>query len=104
MVYYNYYSEKINMDYGKRFKLYRENAGLTQRQAAELIGVNPYQLANYETGRSEPSLDILKKMSKVYEVSIDNLLGNRGSKANNNAELRRLINELAQLYDGDGDD
>ena len=43
-------------------------------------------------------------MSKVYEVSIDNLLGNRGSKANNNAELRRLINELAKLYDGDGDD
>ena len=33
MVYYNYYNGKINMDYGKRFKLYRENAGLTQRQA-----------------------------------------------------------------------
>lgn len=64
------------MDYGKSFKFYRQRAKLTQKEAADLMGINPYQLGNYETNRSEPSLTILKKMSKAYLVSIDKLLGN----------------------------
>ena len=64
------------MDLGKRFKRYRERKGLTQGQAAELIGINSYQIGNYETNRSEPNISILKKMSEIYEVSIDTLVGN----------------------------
>lgn len=64
------------MDFGKSFKFYRQRANLTQKEAADLIGVKDYQLGNYETNRSEPSLAILKKMSKAYNVSIDKLLGN----------------------------
>ena len=64
------------MDFGKSFKFYRQKAGLTQKEAAIKIGVKDYQLGNYETNRSQPSLEILKKMSKVYLVSIDKMLGN----------------------------
>lgn len=64
------------MDFGKSFKFYRQKANLTQKEAAEKIGINDYQLGNYETNRSQPSLEILKKMSKVYLVSIDTMLGN----------------------------
>ena len=64
------------MDFGKSFKFYRKKANLTQKEAAEKIGINDYQLGNYETNRSQPSLEILKKMSKVYSVSIDKMLGN----------------------------
>ena len=64
------------MDFGKSFKYYRQKAGYTQKEAAELIGVKDYQLGNYETNRSQPSLEILLKMSRVYLVSIDKMLGN----------------------------
>ena len=64
------------MDFGKSFKFYRERANLTQKEAAEKIGINDYQLGNYETNRSQPSLEVLKKMSQVYLVSIDKMLGN----------------------------
>ena len=64
------------MDFGKSFKFYRQRANLTQKEAAEKIGINDYQLGNYETNRSQPSLEILKKMSKVYQTSIDRMLGN----------------------------
>lgn len=63
------------MNYGKRFKYYREKAHLTQIDAANKIGIKNYQLGNYETNRSEPSLDVLKEMAFVYNVSIDKLLG-----------------------------
>ena len=69
------------MKYGIRFKKYREKAGLTQNDAAKIIGVKGYQLANYETGRSEPSIDVLKGMSKAYNISIDHLVGNNRIKA-----------------------
>ena len=64
------------MDFGKSFKFYRQRAKLTQKEAADLMGINPYQLGNYETNRSEPSLTILKKMSKAYLISIDKMLRN----------------------------
>ena len=64
------------MDFGKSFKYYRQKAGLTQKEAADLIGIKDYQLGNYETNRSQPSLEILVKMSKVYLVSVDKMLGN----------------------------
>ncbi len=64
------------MNLGARFKRFRLKAGLTQTEAAEKIGVKNYQLGNYETNRSEPSISILKKMSEVYDVSIDQLVYN----------------------------
>lgn len=63
------------MNIGKRFSLYRRRSQLTQKEAAKLIGVKSYQLANYESNRSEPSLKILIAMSKVYHVTTDQLLG-----------------------------
>ena len=64
------------MDLGKRFKRFRIKAGYNQKEAAELIGVNNYQLGNYETNRSEPNITALKRMSEIYGVSIDALVGN----------------------------
>ena len=64
------------MDLGKRFKRFRIKVGLNQKEAADLIGVKNYQLGNYETNRSEPSIVVLKKMSQVYGVTIDALVGN----------------------------
>ena len=63
------------MNIGKRFQLFRRRSRLTQKEAAKLIGVKSYQLANYESNRSEPSLKSLIAMSKAYHVSIDQLLG-----------------------------
>ena len=74
------------MDFGKSFKFYRQKANLTQKEAAKKIGIKDYQLGNYETNRSQPSLEILKKMSKVYLVSIDKMLGNN-MLANKNTEV-----------------
>ena len=63
------------MNIGKRYQLYRRRSRLTQKDAAKLIGVKPYQLANYESNRSEPSIKVLIAMAKTYRVSVDQLLG-----------------------------
>lgn len=77
------------MNLGKNFKHYRIKAGLTQKDAATLIGVKDYQLGNYETNRSEPSLNVLKKMSEAYHVSIDKMLSNNWMKK----DLEPIVDE-----------
>ena len=70
------------MNLGLRLKRYRTRKGLTQKEAAEIIGINAYQLGNYETNRSEPSIKILKRMSQAYQTSIDDLVGNKIDPSN----------------------
>ena len=89
------------MNYGIRFKRYRVRKGFTQTEAAKLIGVKNYQLGNYETGRSEPSIDILKKMSNLYGVSIDLMVANIHCKVDDEviyddkrAEIDEILNDL----------
>ena len=95
------------MDFGKSFKFYRQKANLTQKEAAEKIGIKDYQLGNYETNRSQPSLEILKKMSKAYLVSIDKMLGNNPlankyvteTTENGHIDLDELLVNLNEVVD-----
>ena len=50
-------------------KAARVNKGLTQKEAAKLIGVSAPSLANYEKGKSFPNVPTLKKIEEVYGVS-----------------------------------
>ena len=91
------------MNIGKRFKTYRVKANLSQLEAAKLIGVKNYQLGNYETNRSEPSIATLKKMSEVYNVSIDVLVGNlrvkKPKEAEEQVDMDELLNELTAVVE-----
>lgn len=56
----------------------RENAGFTQREAAQEIGIPNGTLANYEIGRTEPKIETLGILADFYCVSVDWLLGTKG--------------------------
>ena len=86
------------MDFGKSFKFYRQRAGLTQKEAAALIGINDYQLGNYETNRSEPSIAVLIGMSKAYNVSIDILVGNK-AHVKGMIDIEELEQKLSEFID-----
>ena len=91
------------MNIVKRFKTYRVKANLSQLEDAKLIGVKNYQLGNYETNRSEPSIATLKKMSEVYNVSIDALVGNlrvkKPKEAEEQVDMDELLNELTAVVE-----
>lgn len=66
--------------------------GLTQSEVAVIVGVTKSQIANYESGRRVPSLDVFSKLCAVYNVDCNKVLGlhvsSRGATA---AQL--LLNE-----------
>lgn len=55
-------------------KTARELAGLTQTEAAALIGVTPDTIGNYERGKSYPDIPVLRKIEEAYGVSYNNLI------------------------------
>lgn len=52
----------------------RVNKGLTQVEAAKLLGVTKDTLSNYERGKSYPDVPIIQKMENVYGVSYSELI------------------------------
>jgi len=59
----------------KRLKLARENTGATQQEVANVLKISRSTYTNYEAGRSEPSLEIVAQLAKMYNVTMDWLCG-----------------------------
>lgn len=62
------------MNIGKKIKAYRESKKMTQKEIAEVLGVEPATVSKYESGMLEPNLESLKRLSDVFEVYVDDLL------------------------------
>ena len=63
------------MDFGKKLKELRTSANLTQAQLGQLIGITKSVVSFYELQERTPSPDVLIKLSQVFHVSTDYLLG-----------------------------
>ena len=66
---------KLQMTPGKNLKVYRMNRGLTQLQLGELLGGIPKQhISNMENGKRAISLKMAKKLSKLFNVSVERFI------------------------------
>ena len=61
--------------FGDRLKELRNRKHLTQEQLAEILKVNRAALANWETNRAYPDVNIIKELAIFFGVTIDFLLG-----------------------------
>ena len=59
---------------GITLKAARVNVGMTQREAAEALGVSRETLQNYEAGKKFPSVPTIKKMEDLYKIPYANLI------------------------------
>lgn len=59
----------------ERLKTLRQAANLTQTELAEKILVSPRTVSFLEKGDRSPSIDTLIAVAKLFDVSVDYLLG-----------------------------
>lgn len=62
------------MEFGKQLKQRRKDLNLTQADVAEKLYVTRQTVSNWEVGKNYLDLNMLIKISDVYQVSIDSLL------------------------------
>ncbi|MCQ2472188.1 MAG: helix-turn-helix domain-containing protein [Clostridia bacterium] len=62
------------MSFAENFKKARKEAGLTQKQVADALGLNRSTVTYYETGVSMPNTRNLGKIRDLLNISIEDLL------------------------------
>lgn len=89
-----------------KLKALRKEKKLTQKELAEQIGIKQNSYSDWETGKNEPNLENIVKLSKILDTSTDELLGrqtNFGDKILNKKNKYDLSvlkdSNIQNLYD-----
>ena len=85
-----------------KIKMLRKEKGLTQEQLSNLLQINRHYLSRIETGKSEPTASILKKLGLIFDVDL-NMLLDITDKDNNSDKIEYIINSCKCLCDKDLD-
>ncbi len=66
--------------FGNRLYSLRQALGLSQTELAAKVGVTNKSVSKWENGASKPSTNVLRKLSDLFNISIDELLALREEK------------------------
>ncbi len=69
--------ENLNVKIGKKLAYLRKNNKLTQAQLAEKLNYSDKAISKWEKGESLPSVEVFYKISKLYGVSLDYIIGDQ---------------------------
>ena len=78
---------------GEKIKEYRQKNHMTQEQLASRLNVTFQTVSKWETGVSAPDLSLIVPITKIFNISADELLGI------NDVETDKRYDELYQAYD-----
>lgn len=79
--------------FAKNLKILRKSRGLTQSDLAKILKTSVSTIGMYEQGRRSPDNQMLKKLSSVFLISIDDLLGN----FKQHKEIREVIEDITTI-------
>ena len=84
------------MNLGNKILQLRKKNGLSQEQLGEKVEVTRQTISNWELGETAPNPEQLKKLSKAFNVSIDEILDNESkeflmNKISNTERLAGMI-------------
>jgi transcriptional regulator with XRE-family HTH domain len=65
----------IDMTLAESLKRIRRKYKMTQDDVALFLGVSRSGYTYYETGKSTPSVESLKKLAMMYDITVDELVG-----------------------------
>ena len=65
----------MSIEFQNRLKELRIEKELTQKQLAEMLQTTDDSIYSWEKGRSQPSIEMLRKICQYFDVSADYLLG-----------------------------
>ena len=62
------------MSFAENFKKALTEAGLTQQQVADALGLDRSAIAQYEMGDSTPNFNRISKICKILNLSVEDLI------------------------------
>lgn len=83
-------------EFKDRLKQLRKDNKMTQVMLGKRLNYGYTAIANYESGRNQPSIDVLVKLAEIFHTSIDFLVGFDNARSSN----KQIINqdEVSDLH------
>lgn len=85
------------VNFGGKLKALRLQKGLTQGQLAKMIDIPRTTYANYESGKREVKLDVLKRLAEVFNITLDEFLIKDFSSGDSTKDLEDLVYKIFEL-------
>lgn len=88
------------MEFHEKLQQLRKQKELTQEQLAQQLFVSRTAVSKWESGRGYPNLESLKDISRLFSISIDELLSNNELLELAETETRANVSKLSGLVFG----
>ena len=94
--------------FGERLTKLRKEKGLTQNDIADKVGVSAQAVSKWEKDLASPDIDILLKLSEIFEISMDELLGKEKKTVELNEkpskkDIEKMVLKISIIDGEDGD-
>jgi transcriptional regulator with XRE-family HTH domain len=90
----------LDMDFAHRLAALRKERGLTQQALADLVQVHLTQINRYETGDSQPMLDVIRRLAIALTVTTDELIFGKDERGPDD-DLRLQFEAISQFDEED---
>lgn len=84
------------LNIGERIMQLRKQHNLSQQELADKVGASRTIIGNYERDTNTPSIDVLLKLAKAFNVSVDFLIG-EGELSSFDKEVLKRIEDIERL-------
>jgi transcriptional regulator with XRE-family HTH domain len=96
-------SGRNRVEFSEKLQQLRKQNNMTQEELAGQLFVSRTAISKWESGKGYPNIESLKSISKLYEVSIDDLLSNEElitlATAENQSNMRNVFGFVFSILD-----
>lgn len=87
----------MKMKIGNKLNQLRKLSGMTQEQLAEKINVSRQTISKWESDNTSPDLESIVKISKIFHVSLDDLLKEAKTSMTNRNNEQITLEDLMKI-------
>lgn len=91
------------MEFGKKIQMLRKSQGISQENLASILKINRNNLSRIETGKSEPTLSIIKNIVNYFNVDVISLMDLDNNFIDTKDKIKKISEECNHLLDNDLD-
>lgn len=85
------------MEIGNKINQLRKLSGMTQEQLAEKLNVSRQTISKWESDSTSPDLESIVKISRIFHVSLDDLLKEREAGVANKTDEQITLEDLMKI-------
>ena len=85
------------MEIGNKINQLRKLSGMTQEQLAEKLNVSRQTISKWESDRTSPDLESIVNISRIFHVSLDDLLKEAETSVTNRNDEQITLEDLMKI-------